>query len=204
MKHNLTPFRSLGLTGFGLAVLAGFAATPALAHSAPVDTSACTAPQLSQPFLAWNDTSWYTPVPGETADNFDGGGWTLNDGAQLVSTQLQDGQTGSVLDLPAGASAVSPPMCVLSSDGTARTMVRNLVGDGVVGVKVSYAATNSFDRRHRVGSVGGGSTDWTLSDPINLHPNDSAGWQLVQFTLVARGGASEVQVYNFFVDPRMI
>src|ERR1700733_5298612 len=111
MKPNLR--RSLGV---GVAV-AAFAAVPgqALAKKADsttttsgttttsVDTSSCTAPTLSQPFLAWGDTNWYALAPGETADDFAGAGWTLKGGAKIVTATLEDGTTGSVLDLPGGS-----------------------------------------------------------------------------------------------------
>ena len=65
-----------------------------------------------KPLLSFGDSNWYTLTPGESLDNFDGGGWTLTGGAQIQTTDLADGQTGSVLDLPSGSTAVSPTICV--------------------------------------------------------------------------------------------
>jgi hypothetical protein len=42
-----------------------------------------------------------------------------------------------------------------------------------------------------------------LTNRINLHPPHVSGWHLMRIKLVARGTASEVQLYNFYVDPRM-
>jgi hypothetical protein len=54
-----------------------------------------------------------------------------------------------------------------------------------------------------VGQVHSQQTAWTASDPFNVHPSNQAGWQLAQFTFVAGGKASDFQIYDFYVDPRM-
>ena len=107
-------YRSITRRVAGLAVL--FAAvTGGSAQAATlVKTSACSQPSysFSQPFSTVKDANWYTLAPGENVDSFDGTGWTLSGGAKLVTTTLADGTTGTVPDLPTGATAVSPPMCV--------------------------------------------------------------------------------------------
>ena len=45
---------------------------------------------------------------------------------------------------------------------------------------------------------------WALSPVIQTHPGNQTGWQLVVFTLRAASATSHMQVYNFYVDPRMI
>jgi hypothetical protein len=73
-------FRGLAL---GLAI-AGFAVTPAFAATNPlssVDTSWCTNPLLSRPFVSDGDTNEYMLVPGQSPGEFDGTGWTLTGGA---------------------------------------------------------------------------------------------------------------------------
>jgi hypothetical protein len=194
---------SFGLSGVLAALMAGLVASPALASTSSVDTSGCSAPQLSQPLLSVGDSNWYTMTPGESVDNFDGGGWTLTGGAQIKTTQLADGQTGSVLDLPSGAKAVSPTLCVNSGYQTVRTNVRNLVGAEGVQFYVSYAGTNTWDTPKNTGQVHGQHTNWTLSDPVNVQPSSTAGWQLVRFTLLPGGTSSDFQIYNFWLDPRM-
>jgi hypothetical protein len=68
---------------------------------------------LTQPFAPWGDSSTYFPAPG---GSFEGGaaGWTLADGAKLVSggAPFIAGSTGTSLALPAGASATAPAVCV--------------------------------------------------------------------------------------------
>ncbi len=204
---------AVAATSVVVSLVAGFVASPAMAGSltlpqgstgvTSVDTSACTDPVLSQPFASFNDNNAYTMVPGESSDNFNGQGWILGGNAQVVNTQLQDGQAGSVLDLPSGSYAVSPSICVNSAYPTARTLVRNVVGGEGVQFYVSYAGTNTWVNPKNTGQVHGQQNNWTLSDPINLQPANQGGWQIVRFAFVPGGKTSDFQLYNFWVDPRM-
>jgi hypothetical protein len=208
--------RAAGLAGLVAAVLAAVAVHPAPAAAdttilpagltgvPPADTSACMNPTLSQTFLSAKDRSWYTLAPGQSPAGFIGAGWTLTQGAQIVSTQLQNGQPGSVLNLPSGAVAISPPMCVTSDYPTARTLVRNVVGGEGVQFYVSYAGTRTWDQPKNTGQLHGQQKNWTISDPVNVQPDHgTAGWQIVRFVFVAGGKSSDFQVYDFYVDPRM-
>lgn len=202
MKQHLFSRRSLSL---GM-VVAAFVALPgqAAADSAtPVNTSGCSNPLLSQPFLSAGDSSWYTMVPGEAPDQFTGNGWTLSGGANIATTTLADGTTGTVLDLPSGSEAVSPVVCVNSGFQTMRTMVRNVVGAEGVFFYVAYEGTNTWGNPQNTGQVHGQQNSWTLSDPVNVQPSNQTGWQLVQFTFIPGGKTSDFQLYNFYVDPRM-
>jgi hypothetical protein len=197
---------SLSLCGFLTTAVAFLSAGPA--QAAPLNLSglswgsiaSCIDPDLTQPFLAAGDTNWYTLAPGESPGSFTGAGWTLTGGASI-----QPGQNGagSVLDLPSGAQAISPPMCVASNYPTARTMVRNVVGAEGVYVSVAYAGTKTETAAQTVGQVHGTKTGWTLSNPVKIHPGNLPGWQLVRFALTAGGRTSDFQVYNFWVDPHM-
>jgi hypothetical protein len=213
MKQHL--FRCIGV-GIAVATLGG--APAAAAAKAPattdttvttsVDTSSCTEPALSQPFLAWGDSNWYALAPGEAADDFYGTGWTLTGGAQIVNTTLADGTTGDVLDLPRGSQAVSPTICLTSAYPTARMMVRNASGSngGSVGFSVSYAGTSTADAPLQTGTFKttgsqGADDGWMLSEPANLDPSSAPGWQLMQITLSANG-PKEFQAYNLYNDPK--
>lgn len=209
MTKDLFSRRRLGITGALAVLLTTVAAGPALAETttpgwgSSYNTSACSDPSLSQPFVSNRDSNWYTLVPGQSTDNFDGAGWTLLDGAALQSTQLVDGATGSVLDLPSGSQAISPPMCVSSDYPTARTLVRNVTGGEGVQIYVSYAGTKTEAKPKGVGQVHGQQSAWTASNPFNVQPGNLPGWQLVRFTLIPGGKTSDFQIYNFYVDPRM-
>lgn len=204
MKKYLFSYLSLAL---GM-LLAGLAALPAPAMAATttatVDTSACTTGPLSQPFLSWNDTNEYELMPGEAADDFAGGGWTLTGGAKIVTTELADGTFGEVLDLPSGSKAVSPTICVKANYPIARTMVRDVKGSEGVYVDVSYEGTATWTTPKNTGQVHStAGTAWALSGSMNLQPTSMSGWQVLKLTLIPGGKTSDFQIYNLYVDPKM-
>jgi hypothetical protein len=218
MRQNLLNrgSRAAGLAGLVAAVLAAVAVSPASAAAdttiiptgstsgTPADTSTCVNPTLSQTFLSAKDRNWYTLAPGQSPDGFAGTGWTLTNGAQVVNTQLQNGRDGSVLDLPSGAVAVSPPMCVTSEYPTARSVVRDVVGGKGVGFYVSYAGTRTWEQPKNTGQLHGQHNGWAVSNPVGVHPDHhTVGWQIVRFAFVGGDKGSEAQVYDFYVDPRM-
>ena len=201
MTHRILNRFSLGLL---VAAVAGFTATPAMAAETQSDQAPCSTPQLSQLFLSYNDPGWYTLLAGETTNSFDGGGWQLDGGAQIVTTKLIDGHVGPVLDLPSGSAATSPPVCVSSSYPTARTMIRTLArNDDGISVYVSFAGSGAPGGPRSLGQVRSSGTDWTASDPLSLQPAIRGGWQRVRFVLVPRGKRNDYQLYNFGLDPRM-
>ncbi len=166
--------------------------------SIAMDTSWCSAPGLTQPFLGYGDNSWYAPAPGQSFDSFDGTGWSLSGGASLQTTTLDDGSTGQVLDLPGGSTAISPPMCVDSSYPNARAMMQPIVGTGAVFFYVSYGGGNAFQNTGQIHPQGQG---WSPSGKVNTHANSQNGWQVVRFALTSTGNHNEAQLYNLFIDP---
>jgi hypothetical protein len=204
-------------------LLAGVAERPALGHSPTdrgqanrpvgqgkpqtppgVDTSACTDPVLTQPFLWAGDRNWYTLVPGQSPGSFTGDGWALSNGARVVAAPVRDGHPGSVLDLPSGARAVSPPVCVTSHDPAARAMVRNLAGGQGIAFFISYEGKRTWNKPQKTGQFHGRHGNWTPSTRINLLPSHrTKGWQVARFVFVGGGKHHEFQLYDFYVDPRM-
>jgi len=113
-----------------------------------------------------------------------------------------------VLDLPRGSQAVSPTICLTSDYPTARAMIRNVSGanGGSVGFSVSYAGTSTASTPVQTGTFkttgsNGVAGAWALSDPANLDPSTTPGWQLMRITLTAN--VKEFQVYNLYNDPMM-
>ncbi len=195
MKQYLFSRRTLGWA----LVLSACALLPAQGASAATAPT-CPTPALSQPFLSIGDSNRYTLAPGESADNFAGAGWTLSGGASIITTQLSDGMTGSVLVLPAGARAVSPAICVAGGYSTARMVTR------VLGTSASSATTFAVSPAGSTTQSGGmpvlAKTSWAASAPVNVAPGNSAA-ELVQLRLAAGAKAPTIQVYNLYVDPRM-
>lgn len=208
MKRFQLSRRSLSVSvcGFLTAAVAFLSAGPAQASTLDLSSlgwgsiQSCIDPNLTQPFLSAGDSNWYTLAPGETPGSFAGTGWTLSGGASIKAGQ---NGTGSVLDLPSGSQAISPPMCVASDYPTARTMVRDVVGAEGVQVSVAYAGTRTSSSAQTVGQVHGLRSNWTLSNSVNIHPGNLPGWQLVRFALTPGGRSSDFQVYDFWVDPHM-
>jgi hypothetical protein len=196
-----TALRSSALT-LATALLGLAAAAPA--HATTVDTSMCSDSILTQSFLPWGDQRYYAPMPGETGSSFDGMGWTLTGGAKIITTTLPDGTTSTVLDLPSGSKAVSPEVCVTSDYPVARGWVRDVKGSEGVFFYVSYAGTSTWTTPKNTGQIHGPGTSWGLVTPVNLQPNNVAGWQPMRITLIPGGKTSEFEVSDLELDPRMM
>ena len=147
--------------------------------------------------MASKDFNWYAMAPGQSADDFDGSGWTLSGGATIVQTQRADGRTGSVLNLPNKAKAVSPLMCVSSDYEVARAQIRSLTAYSTGGVTVAAAVkgTTSWNNP-KIGNFGGNDTAWKTSGTADLNPAAASGWQLVQLTLTSATSGKGYQVYD--------
>ena len=206
MTSSHAPRRALGI----LCALVGasLGTTPALAATAtaPAPVAAldsCDAQTMSQPFLAWKDSNLYALAPGGAFDELDGSGWDLQRGASIVSRTQPDGTVGGVLDLPSKSQATSPPVCITSDYPTARLWVRNIVGSEGVYFNVQYLRNGVWTNPKDNGQFHGANRAWTLSNPMNVMPDNVAGWQQVRFTFLAGGNTSRFQVNDFWIDPRM-
>ncbi len=198
--------RQLGVTAAICSAAFGLSAASALAASVSPAPATCTGQTFSQAFAAFGDTNEYTLVQD---GNFNSGseGWELSKGAQIVTSGGPHGSTGGVLDLPSGATAVSPPVCVTLEYPTARVFVRDVKGSEGVAVGLAYAGTNrTVASPQNVGQVHGQQTDWTLSNPINVQPQiagSDEGTREARFVFTAGGNTSEFQLSGLYVDPRM-
>lgn len=189
--------------GVGLGLL-GFSAAPGLAAT-PRVAAVCEGQAFSQPFTAFKDANSYTLVPGSEF-NEPSAGWELSNGAQGIQTVRPDGTTGQALDMPSGAVAVSPPVCVTLQYPTARAWVRNVKGGEGISVAVAYANTKTETAPKNVGQVHGNKAGWTLSDPINVQPQTAGPneeTRQVRFVFLSGGENSDFELYGFYVDPRM-
>jgi hypothetical protein len=196
--------------------LAAAAATAALAAAAPAHASslsnpyACApTPSLSQAFSSWADAAAYTPLPG---GNFETGaaGWTLTGGAAVVAGNepYDVGGPGThSLSLPAGATAVSAPICIDPTYPFYRLVARNrgalastlrmevLFLDDHGNVK----STKSLDYR-----AGAGAWLPTGAAPISVFTAKttvSAAPIALRFT--PQGKTGQWQIDDVFVDPYM-
>jgi hypothetical protein len=89
----------------------------------------CGNPEISQAFAAYGDQSNYKLV-----SDFENGtdGWTLTGGAKVVSGdatgKVGDAGEAKSLQLPAGATATTPPVCVGLNEPTLRFFTRKNAG----------------------------------------------------------------------------
>jgi hypothetical protein len=219
------PNRSLVPRWFAVAgvVLCGafaFSTAPALADDAddalPVKAvsqttggsqAECQDPLLVQPFAPFGDFRDYVLVPGGEFSDPSGAGWQLRGGAKIVTASQHGGTPGSVLDLPGGAVAVSPTVCVDLNYPTARLWSRSVRGGGFVAVAVAYQETRTQYRPRLVDVLQSRGLGWTLSRDIRIRPQlagRDSGWRRVAFVFAAVGGrSSEFQLDDLYVDPRM-
>jgi len=187
---------------FGLSVAPALAA----ASSSSPAPATCAGQTFSQPFAAFGDSNYYTLVPGGEF-NSPSEGWALYNGARIVNTTRPNGSTAGVLDLPSGALAVSPPVCVTPEYPTARVWVRDVRGSEGVATAVAYVGTKfTVTAPQNVGRVLGQQTGWTPSNPINIQPQTGGGAEgtrEARFVFLALGRSNETQLYGLWVDPRM-
>jgi hypothetical protein len=184
------------------------AEAPATALTTAASNAECTAPNLLQPFTSWKDSRHYVLVPNGDFNDETGGGWQLAGGARILNDAQADGTVGSVLDLPTGAVAISPTMCVDLDYPTARARIRKVIGDGDVAVSVMYDAGKTAQVPRSIGHAHGAKEGaWGLSGDLKIQPQlagKKAGWRRVAFVLRAGGKSSDFRVDDFYVDPRMV
>jgi hypothetical protein len=196
MPYIIRPRRSLSaIVACGALLLS---ASPALAES--TEKNSCEAPVLSQPLLSAGDANYYFMPVGESANNFEGTGWSLSGGASIQHVTLANGSSGAVLDLPSGAQAVSPMICVTNEYPFARLMEDQVKGTEGVNFYVSYLTSKGWSNRYG-GQVHGKGNGWTLSEQVAMQPSKTGGWQLAEIILTGAGKSNDFQVYNLYIDP---
>lgn len=201
--------RRLSWTAGACVAVLGLAASPALAKksaavAAATETPAtCEGQVFSQPFLAYGDSAFYTLVPGGEFKSASEG-WTLSGGASVISATLPEGGTGGALNLPSGAKAESPPMCVTLAYPTAKAWVDGAKGSKGVNVFVSYAGTASAITPQEVVTIKAKHGTWTLGkfavEPSLAGTEDAP--REVRF-IFEGGSKGATELYDVYVDPRM-
>jgi len=199
---------SLSIIPVGLMATLGLAA-PSLATAkaktlSGVEPETCPGQLFSQPFASLEDLRYYLLAPGGEFNGPSSEGWSFTGGAHLVSAVRPSGVIGGALDLPAGAVAVSPPICVTLAYPIARVWVNGVSGEKGVGVAVSYAGTTSELEPKAVGKVLSPNGAWTLGE-FNVDPRlagKEAAAREVRFVFTGHHG-SESRLYDLFIDPRL-
>ena len=199
-RHTRIAGAVIGCLGFAVA-------SGAPARAALISTDACDNAALTQPFAQWHDTSVYKLV---TGGSFEGStaGWTLSNGAKVVSGSEPYGATGTVgshsIDLPAGASVTSPFTCVDAAYPTFRFFGKNNGLLSTMAVSVVYKLPLLGQVAVPVG-IDALSGAWAPSAPMLtasvVTSLLSGGTTQVALRFTELTGNSQVD--DVFVDPRM-
>jgi hypothetical protein len=162
----------------------------------------CEARTFARVFKPWNDRRLYTLAPGGDFETL-AEGWTL-EGATVAADSspfvLGAALGVSSLELPAGSTALSPPICVERGFPSFRLAARTISTDQAV-VKVGVVYANG--RVKKAGRVKP-AADWAVTRKLSLaqgrfrvRRGESA---LVQLRFAVTAGTARLD--DVYVDPR--
>jgi hypothetical protein len=189
-------------------LLATLTAVIAVLACAAASAQACDYRGAEQVFRPWGDNHFYVLAP-DGGFEAGGAGWALSGGAATVAGNesffLNDPADSRSLSLPAGSSAVSPPICMSLDTPIFRLLARN-TGDPSAGLRVeaSYKLLGLI-RTKTLSTVKAGpewapaqemSTVLTLSTIVGtLIPSS------IQIRITPVGSGGQWQVDDLFIDP---
>jgi hypothetical protein len=178
-----------------LIVVAG--ALAALALAAPAaEAAACPEQSLERTFLPWLDPAWYHPAPDGSFES--GGSWTLTGDAAVVEGNQPYLDGSRSLDLPAGSTATTAPICVTVAHPTIRLFARNAGSPlAPLTVTVSFRTLLGLELTLPVGVVLG-DEQWAPSLPLLVVGNLLS--REARFTFSSPPGGAW-QIDDVFVDP---
>jgi hypothetical protein len=187
-------------------LLATMAAVVAVMACAAATAQACNYQGAEQVFKPWGDNHHYVLAP-DGGFEAGGNGWSLAGGATTVagneSFYLNDPADSRSLSLPAGSSAVSPPICMSLDTPIFRLVARN-TGDPSAGLRVEATyKLLGLVRTKTVSTVRAGS-DWAPSQQMStvLTLSTIVGTLVpssIQIKITPVGG--EWQVDDLYIDP---
>jgi hypothetical protein len=206
MPFDVNVKRGARALAAALSVTALFAAP---AHAGTVGNPYACAPQpvLTQAFSAWADSNLYTPVPNaglETGST----GWTLGGGAAVVSGNetfyIASRADSHSLDLPAGASAITAPLCIDETYPHFRLFGRNTgAATGALKVEVLYLDTNGKVLSTKAVDYNNPLSNWSPSGFIGINvftSKTTVAAAPVAFRFTA-GKNAHYQIDDVYVDP---
>jgi len=197
-------------------------ATPALADDdyttesvtpswTAASSDSCTDPETAPLLSSFDDDDLYAPAPG---GSFEGGagGWQLHGGASVGAADgglNVLGLSRNALDLPVGASAVSPTFCVDERYPHFRFSYAQtaLDEDADVRVEVIYPGLEKDNVRKAKDLKAKHGRGWQISDRIKLDPTHGlkrGGWRLLAIRIEVRDGkpGTRVRVDDVVIDPK--
>lgn len=169
---------------------------------------ACNYTGAEQVFKPWGDQHSYVLAP-DGGFEAGGQGWHLGGGATVVGENeafdLNGASDSHSLALPAGSSAVSPPICMALDTPSFRLVARNS-GDPSSGLRVEATyALLGLVRTKTVSTVYGGSS-WAPSQQMStvLSLSTIVGTLIpsaIQVRITPLGSGGHWQVDDLYIDP---
>ncbi|HET9592517.1 MAG TPA: hypothetical protein VFP17_06340 [Solirubrobacterales bacterium] len=169
---------------------------------------ACNYTGAQQVFKPWGDQHSYVLAP-DGGFEAGGQGWSLGGGAGTVGENEPFALGGAAdtrsLSLPAGSTAVSPPICMSLDTPSFRLVARNS-GDPSSGLRVEATyALLGLVRTKTVSTVYGGST-WAPSQQMStvLSLSTIVGTVIpsaIQIRITPLGSGGHWQVDDLYIDP---
>jgi hypothetical protein len=186
-----------------LAAAALFAAPASALATAPA--AGCRGVPTVQPFTPWQDVADYMLAPD---GDFEAGatGWLLQGGARTVegNEPFKVGRAAdhTSLQLPAGSSATTAPICIGVEHRTMRFFA-SAPRSAALAVTATFTKRNGNQKSVRLG-VARGSNAWAPSDVLPMLVNekaehfDNALWVTLSF---APRGADAWLIDDVYIDP---
>ncbi|HET9677952.1 MAG TPA: hypothetical protein VFP21_10665 [Solirubrobacterales bacterium] len=180
----------------------------ALSAFAAAGAQACNYTGAEQVFSPWGDQHSYVLGP-DGGFEAGGQGWSLSGGAATVAGNesffLNDASDSRALSLPAGSSALSPPVCMSIDTPIFRLLTRN-TGNPSAGLRVEaiYPLLGLL-RTKTVSTVYGNST-WAPSQQMStvLTLSTLVGTLIpsaIQIRITPVGSDGNWQVDDLYIDP---
>jgi hypothetical protein len=189
--------------------LAALTAAPAQAKSAIANPYDCKPdPTLTQAFAPFSDLGLYTPVANQGFEA-EATGWTLTGGATVVdgNEPWTIGGRGDshALDLPAGATAVTAPVCIDQTYPHFRLFARNAgSAKRSLEIDVLYFDTKGKLLATKPYGYESASAGWQPTPPIAIDVWDksAAGAAApVAFRFMPKGNDAHFVIDDVYVDP---
>ncbi len=189
-------------------LIATTAAALAIAVVSAGAAQACNYTGAQQVFKPWSDQHSYVLAP-DGGFEAGGQGWALSGGAKTVegneSFALNGAGDSRSLALPAGSTAVSPPICMSLDTPSFRLLARNS-GDTSSGLRVEATyALLGLVRTKTVSTVYGNSS-WAPSQQMSavLSLSTIVGTLIpsaIQIRITPLGSGGQWQVDDLYIDP---
>jgi len=191
--------------------------------STPILTTAqswqsCEAPLIERPYSPFGDKRDYVLAPGGSFEQPGTPGWQLSKGAKVAAGDdaftaadklITAHADGSLLELPKGARAISPAMCVDLNYPlfrfTSRAMTTPDNAEILVEVVYPNVSKPAFEELKKFDGKQGSFTysKWHVSDEIDLKPDlggQASGGRLTALRFTALSGTWRID--DVYVDPR--